>query len=534
MKFLLQLRILTTVKIYQSFLCALLVFFNLNSAEFFSLAVAASTGGKPLVQKGIDQYNTGQLDRALDTLRQAEASFPESIAIPYYKGLIYLKRGEREMAISHWRRYVAMAPQDEETQALRQRVTLLLHTAAKEYAKKAVAEESGMLNRPVDEDTVAVTAFKNLGSDSLAPLGKGMAAMIIADLSLFEDLKVVEREKLAALLAEMRLGGSGLVNEKSAPKVGKLLRARYVTSGSLANSQAESLQIASILFDAERGASAGGQNISGELAKFYELEKVIACGIVSDLGRNCNLAPKDFKKIHTRSLAALEAYSYGLDYLDQEKYDEARNMFQKAVAEDPQFELARMALWATPAAAMLLLTEAQIISSASASAPPAAATSATAAVSTGAGGVSIGTTAAVTGGVVVAGGAVAAVVSRDDSGNDSPSPQVDLNGQWRGVWSDPSGNSGEFVLQLSQDGDTLTGETSITETDCITTASVSGQCSNDQLSLNINSTAAGATLSAQTASNSEMEGSLAFTSGACAGSAIQVSAQKTGGAVVEW
>ena len=37
-----------------------------------------------------------------------------------------------------------------------------------------------------------MTSFNNLGSEDLGPLGKGMAAMLITDLSQVPDLRVVE------------------------------------------------------------------------------------------------------------------------------------------------------------------------------------------------------------------------------------------------------------------------------------------------------------------------------------------------------
>ena len=49
------------------------------------------------------------------------------------------------------------------------------------------------------------------------------------------------------------------------------------------------------------------------------------------------------------------------DYFDQEKYDEARDAFQKALDEDPEFDLAKEALVLTPSSAMLLMTASQMI-----------------------------------------------------------------------------------------------------------------------------------------------------------------------------
>jgi hypothetical protein len=111
--------------------------------------------------------------------------------------------------------------------------------------------------------------------------------------------------------------------------------------------------------------------------------------------------PGAFGKIHTKSLVALTSFGVGLDYLDQEKYDEARDAFQKALDEDPKFDLAEQALVATPVAAMLLMSTSETISGLSSSG-----ISTAAAGSAVVGGVGIGTTAAVV--AAIAGGAAAA------------------------------------------------------------------------------------------------------------------------------
>ncbi|MEA1947880.1 MAG: tetratricopeptide repeat protein, partial [Thermodesulfobacteriota bacterium] len=143
------------------------------------------------------------------------------------------------------------------------------------------------------------------------------------------------------------------------------------------------------------------QEVQGTMKRFYDLEKEIACNIIEDLGHDCDKMPGAFGKIHTKSLVALTSFSVGLDYLDQEKYDEAREAFQKALDEDPKFDLAEQALMATPASAMLLMTTSETISGLSASG-----ISTAAAGSAVVGGVGIGTTLAVV--AVIAGGAAAA------------------------------------------------------------------------------------------------------------------------------
>ena len=274
---------------------------------------------------------------------------------------------------------------------------------------------------------------------------------------------VVDRIKLHALLEEMKLGTSGLVDSKTAPRVGKLLRAKHLTAGSLADLKKERMIIASAVVDADRKASIGAQEAKGELKQFYDLEKEIACQIIEDLGKSCDAAPAGFHKIHTQSMPALVAYSWGLNYFDEENYDEARESFQKALEEDPQFELAAAALLATPTAAMISMDTSQMVSTASSNGPSSAvAGSAVAGTSTA--GTSVAATGtsstvgfppltAIVGGVAGVGGGLAlAGGGGGGGGSPEPTPNADLTGEWHGPWTDSEGTSGEALFSLTQTG----------------------------------------------------------------------------------
>ena len=62
-------------------------------------------------------------------------------------------------------------------------------------------------------------------------MAKGLAAMIIADLSKVPGLKVLEREKVQLLVNEAKLGDSGLADRASAVRSGRLMRAEKVVVG---------------------------------------------------------------------------------------------------------------------------------------------------------------------------------------------------------------------------------------------------------------------------------------------------------------
>jgi curli biogenesis system outer membrane secretion channel CsgG len=59
------------------------------------------------------------------------------------------------------------------------------------------------------EPTVALTYFdNNTGDPSFDPLGRGLADMLITDLSVLSSLKIVERARLNEVLSELELAAA--------------------------------------------------------------------------------------------------------------------------------------------------------------------------------------------------------------------------------------------------------------------------------------------------------------------------------------
>ncbi len=487
---------------------------------------------KKLVEHGVAQYTQKDLDGARNTLEQAEAVFPENFAVPYYLGLIYLQEGRREDAISQWRRYLEMDPGSQNARELRKTLTLLLREEARANAREALAREAALDGIEADRDTIAVSAFSNIGSVHLGPLGKGLSAMLVTDLSKMPGLQVVDRMALQALLEELKLGTSGLVDRSTAPQVGRLLKVRRVATGSLSDVDAKHLQIASVLFDAERNADIGGQDVEGDLDSFFVLQKQIACGIITAMGKNCDQAPGAFQRPHTTSWPAFVSFSKGLDQFDNNQYDEARASFQQALQEDPDFELAREALETTPTSAMLLWSTSQIVSNTAAvGVTPTAAGSAT--ISAG----GLGATSfLIAGGVVVAAGAVA-LAAGGGSSSDPPAPApapASIAGDWNGTWINPQDNTrGDIALSLTQNQQAVSGTMAISGTVCASSGTVSGTVSGDRVTLEFVSGSGTARFDG-TYNRPTMNGGMRFVSGDCAGQEGNASFQLLSSADVSW
>ena len=82
--------------------------------------------------------------------------------------------------------------------------------------------------------TLAVMYFTNaalLRHDEFAPLSKGIAEMLITELSSNTNVRVVERDQLQAVLQEQNLGATDRVDKETAVRLGKVLGARHFLMG---------------------------------------------------------------------------------------------------------------------------------------------------------------------------------------------------------------------------------------------------------------------------------------------------------------
>lgn len=84
--------------------------------------------------------------------------------------------------------------------------------------------------------TVAIVDFSNNTGYYLKGIEKTSSEILASLLANRNDFQVVEREKLKSIMTEQGFVESGMVNqEKSAVKIGQLLGAEYIVTGSLLN-----------------------------------------------------------------------------------------------------------------------------------------------------------------------------------------------------------------------------------------------------------------------------------------------------------
>jgi TolB-like protein len=79
--------------------------------------------------------------------------------------------------------------------------------------------------------TLAVLYFENTGDARLDPLRVGLCQVMVSDLDDIDGVKVVERQRLQAILDELKLGHQGDIDAATAARVGKLLGADTLLLG---------------------------------------------------------------------------------------------------------------------------------------------------------------------------------------------------------------------------------------------------------------------------------------------------------------
>ncbi|MBI5546275.1 MAG: hypothetical protein HY901_20505 [Deltaproteobacteria bacterium] len=187
---------------------------------------------------------------------------------------------------------------------------------------------------------LTVLYFDNqTGSADYDVLRKGLADMIITDLVAWDGVAVVERDKLEAVIGELKLQHTRTFDQSTAAKVGKLLGAQYLLTGTL-HSAAPQLRIDARLIQAEKGQVVASASVRGPQEKVFDLEQELVDRITAGIDLKVkNLAAR--RKVKVPDLDVLLAYSKAIDLSDQGKEKEAQKAIQAVVSRSPAFLMAR-------------------------------------------------------------------------------------------------------------------------------------------------------------------------------------------------
>lgn len=201
--------------------------------------------------------------------------------------------------------------------------------------------------------TVAVLPFVNsaigAAQQELAPLSKGIADLLIIELSQNTGIRLVERENIEAILREQNLARDGRVDDATAARVGRLLGARHIITGSFVTDRSGTMVVTLKSIDVETSRIAWTHMDRDQSDNFLSL--------VSKVGRATNAglklpeltpAARQTSEARTQAQArvpfrAVMMYSRAISAQDAGNRQEALTLFNQVVNEFPEFEDAKKA-----------------------------------------------------------------------------------------------------------------------------------------------------------------------------------------------
>ncbi len=214
-----------------------------------------------------------------------------------------------------------------------------------QWASQAIANEQALSVVPSSK-SVAVFYYQNLTGDaSFNPLQKGLSVMLTTDLAKVKDLKVVERAQLQAILEEIELGTTGLVDTETVPRVGRLVGARFLSGGEILKGSITQLQVDPSLLDVPEQITINQASAEGDLNDLIAIEKEILFETIRLM--DVALTPDqkaELEKPISASIPALMLLFKGIDASDHGNYTQAAELYEQALAKDPNLTPAKEAL----------------------------------------------------------------------------------------------------------------------------------------------------------------------------------------------
>lgn len=134
--------------------------------------------------------------------------------------------------------------------------------------------------------TIAVFAFENNSIDSkekLDPLKKAIPDMMVTRLTKVKSVKVVERQRIQALIEELHLNETDMVNQTAALKIGRLLGARILVFGGYTSVSSGEFRIDVRLIETETGETIVAEEETGNVDELLPMVKTLVQKITTAL-----------------------------------------------------------------------------------------------------------------------------------------------------------------------------------------------------------------------------------------------------------
>lgn len=200
----------------------------------------------------------------------------------------------------------------------------------------------------IAQPTLGVLDFDNnslADRQRLEPLRKGLAQMFSSELGQLQALRLVERADLHRVIEEMQLAQAGMIDEKTAQQVGKLVGAQYLLLGSFIYLPGGKLRVDTRIVEVETGRILKAGEETGKESQLFDMVKALDKKLVKELALRLSateLAKLD--NLKSVKFSAVMLYSQAVAYEDRRDLNNAKKKYREAFAEDANFAQAKQRL----------------------------------------------------------------------------------------------------------------------------------------------------------------------------------------------
>jgi curli biogenesis system outer membrane secretion channel CsgG len=196
---------------------------------------------------------------------------------------------------------------------------------------------------------VGVLSFENGGSYGLesedyAAFEVGLQQMLITELAVNSELRLVDRGRIQDVLAEIELGASGKVDANTAAQIGKIVGAKYMIMGGFIDWYSD-FRFDARIVDVETSEIIQAKFVRGKREDMFEMvielaDQVTRGADLQPLSKNVMDDRKDIKL----SEEAVRLYTKGLIYQDRGDDERAVELFSQVARDFPEYTPAQEAL----------------------------------------------------------------------------------------------------------------------------------------------------------------------------------------------
>jgi TolB-like protein len=174
-------------------------------------------------------------------------------------------------------------------------------------------------------------------------LRRGLASLTVTEVAANPGVRVVERAQLQQILQEQNLGHEGRVSDESLVRVGKLIGAHYMVTGTLYDRNGN-LRIDARIFDVETSQILKTESVRGKWDDLYDMVPRLAQQLMHDT----NLPPlerhamEEFRQANPAPpTQAVMAYSRAVLYADRGDKEHAIEQYRRATTIFPNYTQAK-------------------------------------------------------------------------------------------------------------------------------------------------------------------------------------------------